>query len=181
MQIAVENVFTGAEEVIFITEHPGIYTAGKSFEQSDFLNKSSDFRIYYPNRGGRITIHSPGQIVIYPIINLKERRIGVIDYVRELENWIIRILDAFAVHSFKISDEIGIWTSAGKIGFIGVRIEKGISSHGFCININNELRSFENILPCGLINAKITSLSEILGREIQTQDLSEIIIKHCPF
>jgi lipoate-protein ligase B len=188
MEIAIECVQNGADDVVFITEHPEIYTAGRSFESSDFLRnlqnqnrkrEAMGWRIYYPNRGGRVTIHSPGQIVVYPIINLRKRGIGVIEYVRCLEDWIIRILEKFDVRSFKSEEGIGIWTDLGKIGYIGVRISKGISSHGFCININNDLSPFENIIPCGIVDAKITSLDRILGHRVSIQNVSKIVIETC--
>ncbi|MDR2598627.1 MAG: lipoyl(octanoyl) transferase LipB [Holosporales bacterium] len=199
MEISVESVQGGADEVVFITEHPEVYTAGRSFEPSDFLGKkSNEGRVYYPNRGGRVTIHSPGQIVIYPIINLGKRGIGVIEYVRELEAWIIRILEKFGVRSFKSAEGIGVWAGplpkpseaelsersineSGKIGYVGVRISKGISSHGFCINISNDLDLFRWIVPCGLVDARITSLFKIIDRNIPIKTVSKAVIETCRF
>jgi lipoate-protein ligase B len=181
MEIAAECVHNGADEVVFITEHPEIYTAGKSFDPSDFRKKSNKGRIYYPNRGGRVTVHAPGQIVVYPIINLRERELGVTEYVRELEDWIIRILARFGVRSLKSEDGIGIWAESGKLGFVGVRISKGVSSHGFCVNINNDLSPFRNIIPCGLVDAKTTSLAKILGHQISSRDVAQTVIETCRF
>jgi lipoate-protein ligase B len=181
MMMAVTSVQSGEDDITFITEHEAIYTAGKSYEFTDFLEHNKPYKIYYPSRGGRVTVHSKGQIVIYPIINLKKRNIGVIEYVRCLEHWIIRILSKFSIFSFKTNEGIGIWTSAGKIGYVGIRIEKGVSSHGFCINVNNDIGLFLHIKPCGLTNHKITSMAQILGHEIPIQDVAKTIIETCQF
>lgn len=165
MDIAVENVINGKDECMFFTQHETLYSAGKSFDETDFL-KTPNLPIYYPNRGGRITVHSPGQIVIYPIINLKKRNLNIHEYVVMLENWIIAVLKDFGITG-KTSDKgIGVWVktknnSDAKIGFIGIHVTHGVTSHGLCFNVHNDLSPFRSILPCGLENLQITSLSEL--------------------
>jgi lipoate-protein ligase B len=181
MEIATEHVQNGLDEVVFITEHPEIYTAGRSFEESDFLRRTIEGQVYYPQRGGRITVHAPGQMVVYPIINLRKRELGVIEYVRALEDWIVRILREFSVRSFRSENGIGIWTELGKIGYIGVRVARGVSSHGFCINVNNDLSPFGNIIPCGLVNTAMTSLSKVLGQAVSIRAVSKAVVDTCRF
>jgi lipoyl(octanoyl) transferase len=184
MEILTEGVMNGQEERIIITEHDAVYTAGKSFESNDFLKDC--YPLYYTKRGGRVTVHSTGQIVVYPIIDLERRQLGVGDYVALLEEWIINVLDKFSVNAFRSDRGIGIWTQEGnrtglmKIGFIGIRIVKGIASHGFCININNDLGLFDAIIPCGIDNVGITSLKSILGYEIEMEDVITAIVQTCP-
>ena len=175
MEIAHENVLNGAEECVFITEHEGVYSAGKSSENSDFLLKPN-FPIYHPKRGGRVTVHSPGQIVIYPIINLKKRGITVSEYILLLENWMIEVLAKFCIKGHLSDQGIGVWAQGAKIGFVGIRIEKGVSSHGICLNVSNDLDCFDTIIPCGINNIKITSIEKIISKKIEVSEVAKEFI-----
>jgi lipoyl(octanoyl) transferase len=179
MDIAVEMVLNGCEECVFILEHEAMYSAGKSFEQKDFVSESK-LPIYYAKRGGRVTIHSPGQIVLYPILNLKKRQITVKDYVNTLEKWIITVLQKFNVNGSKDKEGMGVWANGAKIGFVGIRIEKGISSHGICINISNDLTLFDSIIPCGIDGVQITSLEKILDQKISLKEVRDTFIETSP-
>lgn len=180
MEIAQENVLSGSEECVFVLEHEALYSAGKSFEIKDFL-LISDIPIYYPKRGGRVTIHSPGQLVLYPIINLKNRDINVRSYVEILEKWIIDVLKKFDIEAYLSEDGIGVWTKGSKIGFVGIRIEKGVSSHGLCLNVSNDLDLFNAIIPCGINNAHITSMEKVLNKKIKVNDVAKKFIEMSPF
>lgn len=180
MEIAHENVLSGEEECVFILEHESLYSAGKSFEIDDFL-LTDNIPIYYPKRGGRVTIHSPGQIVLYPIINLKNRNINVGSYVKILENWMISVLSKFNIDSYLSEEGVGIWANGSKIGFVGIRIEKGVSTHGLCLNISNNLDLFKTIVPCGINNVHITSMEKILNQQIKTDDVANKFIETSPF
>ncbi|MDR1234072.1 MAG: lipoyl(octanoyl) transferase LipB [Holosporales bacterium] len=192
MELAVEGVRHGQKECVIITEHETVYTAGRSTESMDFLKSSGKWErypIYHSKRGGRVTVHSPGQIVVYPIINLRFRGLSVTTYVSLLEEWIINALATFYVKSFRSDHGIGVWTPCiqsygetvpSKIGFVGIRIVKGIASHGFCINVNNDLMLFNDIIPCGLHDVRITSLKNILGAEIEMETFIYSIIQSCP-
>lgn len=170
MDIAFDNVLRGGEECVFIAEHQGIYSAGKSFEHSDFIGQF-DYPIYYTKRGGRVTVHNIGQIVIYPILNLKKRNLNVSAYVGILAQWMIDVLHQFDITA-TISDQgIGVWVNHSKIGFIGLRIEKGVSTHGFCLNVNNTLAPFAEIIPCGIKDISITSMEKILGHKIAMREV----------
>ena len=176
MEIAHQNVLNGAEECVFITEHEGVYSAGKSFEQSDIL-RNLLLPIYYPKRGGRITVHSPGQIVVYPIINLRKRGLNVRDFVVMLEEWMISALSEFGIKATVSSDGIGVWVNGSKIGFVGIRIGQGVSTHGLCLNVSNDIKYFSNIIPCGISGVDITSIEKILNDKIHMEDVAQKFIK----
>jgi lipoate-protein ligase B len=116
------------------------------------------------NRGGDITFHGPGQLVGYPILDLRRRDLGPTEYVRLLEATLIATLDRFGIEAWRSPGRPGVWTSGGKIAAIGVRIERGISMHGFALNIDIDLSWFEAIVPCGLAEASVTSMAAVLDR-----------------
>lgn len=180
MDIALDQVKNGGEECVLITEHNALYSAGKSFELKDFITKPH-FPVYFPKRGGRVTVHSPGQLVIYPIVNLKKRNLNVSSYVELLEFWIIDVLAKFGIKGELSSKGIGIWIENAKVGFIGIRIEHGITSHGLCLNISNDLTMFNSIIPCGIDGLSITSLEKAKNERIEMQRVIEAFIAATPF
>ncbi|MDR1609694.1 MAG: lipoyl(octanoyl) transferase LipB [Holosporales bacterium] len=179
MQIAREGVVSGGDEYVFMTEHEAMYSSGRSFMGEDFL-KTPHYPVYYPNRGGRVTVHSEGQIVVYPIINLAKRGMSISDYVKALEDWMIEILKMFQVDAHTSERGIGAWVGDAKIGFIGVQIRGGVSSHGLCLNVSNDLAMFECIIPCGIPGLSVTSLSEVAGRSIAMADVKAAFIQAVP-
>ncbi len=179
MEIAQESVAHGADECIFITEHEALYSAGKSFELRDFI-MNPKYPVYFPKRGGRVTVHSPGQLVIYPVINLKKRNLNVHEYVELLESWIMKSLNELNINSHLSEKGVGVWVDDCKIGFIGIRIEHGITTHGLCLNVSNDLAMFNAIVPCGINGVKITSI-EKLNKNIKMIDVSAAFKTTCPF
>jgi lipoyl(octanoyl) transferase len=180
MKVAHESVLAGGEECIFITEHEAMYSAGKSSVPTDFL-ESHCYKTYYPRRGGRVTVHSEGQLVIYPIINLRKRAMNVSCYVRMLENWMIDALSLLNIEANLSEEGIGVWVDRSKVGFVGINVERGVASHGFCLNISNDLSLFNAIIPCGISKLSVTSVSEILGRDIQIPDIVPLFTETTPF
>lgn len=180
MEIAQENVSNEKEECVMIVEHEGIYSAGKSFKSKDFIGMYK-YPVYYSNRGGRVTVHNPGQIVVYPIINLRKRGITVNFYVEILENWMINVLEKLGIKANLSDDGIGVWVQNSKIGFIGIRVQHGVSSHGLCLNVNNDLTPFNNIVPCGIQNLSVTSVSKVLMKNVDIDKITNIFIDTCPF
>lgn len=180
MEIAKEQVLLGEEESIFIVQHEPLYSAGKSFERKDFL-LPTNYPIYFPRRGGRVTVHSPGQLVIYPIINLRKRGLNIHDYIKALEDWIIKSLVKLGINSTRSNEGIGVWINDAKVGFIGVRIERGVSTHGLCLNISNDLSMFNNIVPCGINGVKITSLEKSQNKKFRISEVSDVFINTSPF
>ena len=179
MDMAHECVANGDEEVIFITEHEALYSAGKSFEMMDFIS-TPQIPIYYPKRGGRVTVHSLGQLVIYPIINLIHRHLNVHAYVMGLQNWIINSLLKLNIPAQTSDLGVGVWCHDAKIGFIGIQISRGTSMHGLCLNISNDITLFDNIVPCGIKNVEISSICK-LGYKVTTDEIIKSFISNCPF
>ncbi|MBQ8651183.1 MAG: lipoyl(octanoyl) transferase LipB [Alphaproteobacteria bacterium] len=180
MDIAHEMVSNGEDEIVFITEHPPLYSAGKSFESSDFI-KIPHAKIYYPGRGGRIVVHSPGQVVVYPIINLRKRNINISTFVYTLEQWMIDVLKKFNINATRSKKGVGVFVNESKIGFVGVKITKGVSMHGLCLNVNNDTSMFNSIIPCGIQGVQITSIQKILHNSIQINQVKDMFIKTIPF
>jgi lipoate-protein ligase B len=179
---------TGSEEEkIFIVEHQPVITLGVRTEKNRLLQdsqviKKAGIEIVSIRRGGGSTAHNPGQIVIYPIINLKKHNLGVSDYVHLLEKIGIEFLDALSVKSETKKGFPGLWVGEKKIASIGVQIKKWITFHGIAININNDLSIFNFIVPCGLDNVTMTSAQKELGRKIDLEDskknLKKILLKY---
>ena len=152
-----------ANELIWFLEHNEIYTVGKNFIQSEILDKS--ITVIKTSRGGKITNHSPGQLVCYFVINLNKRNRDIRRFILSLENSIIDTLKEFKIIANSDRKNIGIWINhkneSKKIAAIGIRVRKWIAYHGFSININNNLDNFKKIIPCGLKGKKVISLKEI--------------------
>ncbi len=167
-----------ASELIWILEHPSIFTAGTSFKENDILDKSID--IIKTSRGGKITWHGPGQLVCYLIINLKKRKKDIRKFINIIENSIILSLKSFKINSYSDRKNIGIWTKLNneekKIGAIGIKVKKWITYHGFSININNDISNYKKIIPCGIKNKDVTTLKRIENQNYN--NLSEEIIKN---
>ncbi len=154
-----------AKELIWYLEHPPLYTAGTSAIAEELLNREV-FPVFRAGRGGRYTYHGPGQLVGYVMLDLSRRRKDVRWYIRELENWIIAVLDELGVCAGRRDDRIGVWTmnrsgQDAKIAAIGVRIRHWITYHGFALNISPNLDHFRGIVPCGLSEYPVTSLQAL--------------------
>jgi len=164
-----------AENLIWVLEHEEVYTAGTSFNKNEILNP--DINLIKTNRGGKITYHGPGQIVCYFVIDLKKKK-DIRKFITLIEKTIIEILLEFKIDAFGDSTNIGIWVNhkkkIKKVAAIGVRVSKWIAYHGFSINVNNDLKKYENIIPCGITDKGVTSLSEIKDQEYK--NLNNIII-----
>ena len=167
-----------ANELIWILEHPSIFTAGKSSNKSDILDKSID--IINTSRGGKITWHGPGQLICYMVINLNNRKRDIRKFVNIIENSIIHSLKSFGIECFSDRKNIGIWSKLNnedkKIGAIGIKVRKWIAYHGFSINISNDISNYQKIVPCGVKSKGITTLKIIKNQNYKK--LSELIIKN---
>jgi lipoyl(octanoyl) transferase len=187
MEKRVERIFNDAEkELIWFLEHENILTLGTSADEKDLLTDS--IPSIKTNRGGKITLHSPGQRICYVMLNLKERSNGTPDpkkFVKMLENIVIEALFEFGIKGETKEGRVGIWVETNgreeKIGAIGLRFKKGITMHGFAVNINNDLSLFKNIIPCGIANYGVCSIKS-LGYEITLSEfdaaLKEKILQH---
>tara|TARA_B110000211_G_scaffold66081_1_gene76206 strand:- start:1439 stop:2050 length:612 start_codon:yes stop_codon:yes gene_type:complete len=153
----VEEVKNGDnEELIWILEHPKTYTAGVSFKQKEIIDKK--IKIIKTNRGGKITLHNPGQKIVYFVINLNNRKKDIRKLINTIEITIIEFLRIFKIDSKKDKKNIGIWVKGKKIAAIGLRVSRWVAFHGFSINISNNLKEYLKVIPCGQDNKKITSV-----------------------
>ncbi|HUJ45942.1 MAG TPA: lipoyl(octanoyl) transferase LipB [Rhizomicrobium sp.] len=161
-----------APERVWLVEHPPVYTAGTSAKDSDLID--ARFPVFKTGRGGQFTYHGPGQRVVYPMLNLKQRKPDVRGYVRDLEEWLIRTLAQFDVKGERRADRVGIWVARGdredKIAAIGVRIRHWVTFHGIALNVAPELSHFSGIVPCGVRVHGVTSLAD-LGIPVSMGDL----------
>ena len=171
-----------SNELIWTLEHPDIYTAGTSYNESDILDKS--IKILETNRGGKITYHGPGQLICYFVIDLKKRKKDIRNFISIIEKTIIDTLQFFNIKTFSDKENIGIWykdnEQTKKVAAIGVRISKWIAYHGFSINISNDLDKYKAIIPCGIKDKGITSLKQIKDQDYKELDkkLVEIFISN---
>ena len=167
-----------ADELIWILEHPSIFTAGVSSDKNDILDKSID--IIKTSRGGKITWHGPGQLICYLVINLNNRKRDIRKFINIIENSIILSLKSFDINSFSDRKNIGIWSKLNnkdkKVGAIGIKVKKWIAYHGFSINVNNDISNYQKIVPCGIKDKGITTLKKIKSRNYNK--LSDLIIKN---
>jgi lipoyl(octanoyl) transferase len=165
MERRAEAIRAGAEaELIWLLEHPPLYTSGTSADPAELSNPQG-FPVYAAGRGGRYTYHGPGQRVGYVMIDLARRGHDVRRFVHSLEGWMIAALGLLGVEAYRVPERIGIWVdrngSEAKIGAIGVRVRRWVTLHGFAINVAPELSHFSGIVPCGIGDAPVTSLDEM--------------------
>jgi lipoate-protein ligase B len=170
-------------DTLLLVEHNPVITMGKSGKQDNLLIpfkllEEKGIAYYEIERGGDVTYHGLGQIVGYPIINIKEGLIGIRPFIERLENVIIATLARFGIKGEKKEKMIGVWTETGKICSIGVAVKRWVSFHGFAFNVNTNLKHFDLIVPCGLKNVTMTSMQKILNKEISLDRVKESIIKN---
>ena len=164
-----------AKDLIWLLEHEEVYTAGTSYNKSEILNPN--INLLETNRGGKITYHGPGQIVCYFVIDLKRKK-DIRKFITLIEKTIIQSLFEFEIEGFGDRTNIGIWVNhkkeVKKIAAIGIKISKWIAYHGFAINVNNNLKKYNNIIPCGIIDKGVTNLKEIKNQSYK--NLEDVII-----
>ena len=165
-------------DLIWLLEHEEIYTAGTSYKEEEILNK--DINLIKTNRGGKITYHGPGQLICYFVIDLKKRKKDIRKFITLIENTIIESLFEYNIKSFGDPKNIGIWVnnknSVEKVAAIGVRVSKWIAYHGFAININNNLKKYQSIIPCGISDKGVTNLKSINNQNYN--NLNDVIVKN---
>jgi lipoate-protein ligase B len=179
-QDAASAVRSGGPEAIALLQHPPVYTFGRRVRLDHLLVPRDDLRgrgaeVIETNRGGDITFHGPGQIVGYPILDLRRRGLGPAEYVRQLETILIATLDRFGIEAWRWAGRPGVWTTEGKIGAIGVRIDRGVSLHGFALDVDLDLSWFEAIVPCGLADADVTSMAQQVGKSPSVDAVKEAL------
>jgi len=173
---------------LIITEHDPVYTIGKSGDISNLLlnddeMKTQGIEFYKINRGGDITYHGPGQIMGYPIIDLDNFFTDINLYLRKLEEVIINTLKSYDLEGFTIKGETGVWVKdnnglSKKVCAFGIRASRWVTMHGFSFNVNPELNYFKNIIPCGITDKGVTSVSELKKRNIEMNEIKQILYKN---
>ena len=151
------------DDLIWVLEHDHIYTSGTSYKENEIIDKS--INIIKTNRGGKITYHGPGQLICYFVIDLKKGKKDIRKFISVIEKSIIETLSLYDIETFADKENIGIWyndnSTRKKVAAIGVRVSKWIAYHGFSININNDLKKYDAIIPCGIKDKGITNLKQI--------------------
>ena len=175
----VDDVKNGRKkELLWILEHPTIYTGGIRSKESEVLDKK--IKYISTNRGGKITLHNPGQKIIYFVINLNKRKKDIRLFINIIEKSIIEILKAYNIKAYSDRKNIGIWVKNKKISAIGVRVKNWIAYHGCSININNDLSHYRKIVPCGLNNKMVTSFKDLGFQKVKGLDenIKKIFLKN---
>ena len=166
MEAHVSGILDGSKpEALWFLEHPPLYTAGTSAKQNDLLG-NMPFPVFDAGRGGQWTYHGPGQRVVYVMLDLKKRdAMDLRQYVKSLEQWVIATLAYFGVEGFTREGRIGVWVRTGssesKIAALGIRVRKWVTFHGICLNVQPDLSHYAGIVPCGINNYGVTSLSAL--------------------
>jgi len=161
-------------DVVLLLQHPPLFTVGRFRGEEDIIDNPNGIEVFPTNRGGSITYHGPGQLVGYPILNLKANGLGVREYIWKLEEVIINLLLNFGIQGCRVAKYPGgVWVGDQKVCSIGIHVSRYITTHGFALNVNTDLRYFEYIKPCGLKNIVMTSISKLLGYPVEVEAFIE--------
>jgi lipoyl(octanoyl) transferase len=164
-------------DTLVLTEHDHVYTIGRTGKSDHLLAGEQELRqkgiaLYCNDRGGDITYHGPGQLVGYPILDLRKYYLDLHRYLRDIEEVIIRTLATFAVKGNRIAGHTGVWVGQEKICAIGIKTSRWITMHGFALNVNTDMSFFERIIPCGIFEKGVTSLQELSGATVDLQEIA---------
>ena len=169
---------------LLLLEHPSVITLGvRARENRSHVLESAEslaargVALFETGRGGDVTYHGPGQLVGYPIVDLKPDRCDVHRYVRDLEDVLIRAVAEFGIAATRVAGLTGIWVRDGKLAAIGVRISRWVTSHGFALNVSTDLSQFELIVPCGIAGKGVTSMERLLGRQVSMAEVEDAVAR----
>jgi lipoate-protein ligase B len=172
-----------APETLLLLEHPHTYTIGRRGGREHLLASPFELEargaaLIESDRGGDITYHGPGQLVGYPLLDLRRRGGDVHRYLRDLEETLIRTLAEYGLRGRREPALTGVWLGEEKVAAIGVKVSRGVTMHGFALNVNTDLSYFDLIVPCGIRNRGVTSLGKLLGEEVPLSDVTEKVERH---
>jgi lipoyl(octanoyl) transferase len=171
---ALERCDQAGEETLFLLEHEPVYTIGRRLDKSSLGNIAYlPHPVFEINRGGQATYHGPGQLVGYPILDLKKRGKDLHAYLRRLETVVIQLVESFGIEAGYREGKTGVWVENRKIASIGIGVRRWITMHGFALNVASDLTGFLSITPCGLTGVRMTSLSLEIGREISLEEVRQ--------
>jgi lipoyl(octanoyl) transferase len=170
-------------DTLLLLEHPHVYTLGRNAQQENML-VSEEFlasrgaQVFHTDRGGDVTYHGPGQLVGYPILDLTRHRRDISWYMRSLEEVFIRTAHDYGIKAGRSEGAAGVWVGNDKLTAMGVHLSRWVTSHGFALNVNTDLRYFEWIVPCGLQGKGVTSLAKLLDRAVEMKEVTERVVQH---
>jgi len=182
-QLLCQRVNNEITDTLLLLEHPPTITIGKSGKLENVLASQAQLAeagvsLFFADRGGDVTYHGPGQLVAYPIIDLRQRGRDVHQYLCELEEVIIRTLSDFSINACRDRSHAGVWVKGREIAAIGLRVSKWVSMHGFALNVNTDLERFSLINLCGFSDRKATSISALLSQEVSMEAVTEKLLAH---
>jgi len=171
------------DDILILLEHEPVITLGRTGDESHILASAEELRragivVHRVERGGDVTYHGPGQLVGYPILSLEAHHLGVSDFMHALEEVLIRTLHDFGLPAYRREGIIGVWVGESKIAALGARVERGVTYHGFALNVAPNLEHFALIIPCGLVGASVTSMERELGKPVAMPLVRERVIKN---
>jgi len=171
-------------DTLLLLEHLHVYTLGRNARRENLLISEERLaalgaQLFETNRGGDITYHGPGQLVGYPIFDLTKHRRDIAWFMRSLEEVFIRVAREFGIEAGRLAGAPGVWVGNDKLVAMGVHISRWVTSHGFAFNVNTDLRYFEWIVPCGLPDKGVTSLAKLLGRPVEMNRTTRLVIEQC--
>jgi len=171
-----------APDCLFLLEHRPVYTLGNSADAANILYSEEALREAgieraVTSRGGDVTYHGPGQLVGYPIVHLGEAGLRVVEYVTALEEVVIRAVAAYGIIAGRDPRNRGAWVGGSKLAAIGIRVSRQVAMHGFALNVNTRLGDYRGIVACGLRDVAVTSMSQLLGRPVEMQDVKRQIVR----
>jgi lipoyl(octanoyl) transferase len=174
-----ETCLSSASETVLLLEHEPVYTIGRLPDHSSLRTPGRlPYPVFETNRGGQATYHGPGQLVGYPILDLRARGRDLHVYLRNLENILIDLTAEFGIRASRVKGKTGVWVEDRKIASIGVGVRKWVTMHGFALNVSSDLHGFQHIVPCGLTGVRMTSVSRELGEEIPLDTVCDRIAPH---
>jgi lipoate-protein ligase B len=169
------------EDILLLLQHPPVMTLGRSGKVENLLASETTLQekkiqVIFTDRGGDVTYHGPGQLVAYPILNLRPLGLSVPDYVWSLEEVVIRVLARFRISAGRVEKLRGVWVGQEKIASLGVHLSRWISKHGLALNVNTDLGPFSLINPCGITDRRVTSMAQILGRSLPMEEIEKLTL-----
>ncbi len=160
---------------LLLLSHSPVFTIGKFGDAGNILDPH-DIPVVRTDRGGDVTYHGPGQLIGYPILSLREHQIGIRTFIRRIENSLLKTVSHFGIEAWRKDDCVGLWTAAGKLASIGVRVDQGITRHGFALQVRKEATPYTYINPCGIPSCAMTSMEELCSSLPPEQDLRAVFV-----
>jgi len=157
-------------DTLLLCSHPPVYTLGTNAESANVLDAGT-IPVLQTDRGGDVTYHGPGQVVGYVICDVDARGRDLHRHCRDIEEIMLRVLASYGVHGARVAGRTGVWVGTEKIGALGVRVRRWVSTHGFALNVDCDLAAFDGIIPCGIDDAGVTNLKQVLGREVDIEEV----------